>query len=465
VHVLYLAGALYARGVGECWRDDSQALAYADRLEALKLKLYEMSADQLRMIYYGNRGNLHQFERYRHRVEVHAIQRGTAWQVETWTFSGMITVYLRTQDVAGMKDCVVQLKRLSSEIASLRIGYSRALAAYLVLRGTPSEALEIAGRGERPMELVGWSRGEGLKARAYNELGEHARAKETCIAALAYLTASDLVFCALNLGLQIELARAEAGLGQLDTAETQLRALLATYGPGANPLTVGALHEALAELAALRGDAAAFAEHLDEVGRWFRETRDPALVARHQRLARTAIALASPSVETSYVPGRSSSPPRMMTVMHRLRHGGDHTRTGSADWALRQLLELTNAQDGYLFLAEGTACSCAARVGANEDEEVVATWAAERIAAFSQTMEAETCATTETTDPTRLEVGSRVYRITVLASHDAGAAVTGAVVLTGSGVVPAAVVQTIVERLASTPAVSTSAPPYAIESQ
>ena len=120
------------------------------------------------------------------------------------------------------------------------------------------------------MELVGWSRGEGIKARAYNELGEHARAKETCIAALAHLTPADLVFCALNLGLQIELARAEAGLGQLSTAESQLRALLATYGPGANPLTVGALHEALAELAALRGDAAAFAEHWNEVGRWFR---------------------------------------------------------------------------------------------------------------------------------------------------------------------------------------------------
>jgi hypothetical protein len=465
VHVLYLAGALYARGVGECWRDDSQALAYADRLEALKLKLYEMSADQLRMVYYGNRGNMQEFARYRQRVEVHAIQRGTAWQVETWTFSSLITVYARTQDAAGMKECVVQLERLSAEIASLRPGHTRALAAYLVLRGTPSEALEIAGKGERPMELVGWARGEGISARAYNELGEHARAKDTCLAALAQLAPEDLVFTALNLGLQIELARAEAGLGQPSTAEAQLHALLRTYGPGANPLTVGALHEALAEVAALRGDAAAFAEQLEQVGRWFRETRDPALVARHQRLARTAITFRAQSNAEQAAPNRSSCPPRMMTVLHRLRHGGDHTFAGSADWALKQISELTGADDGYLFLADA---SCVARIGASEDEAAVTAWVRERLASATHEMEAETCVTTDTVepttaDPTRIALGARVYRMTVLASNDAAAKIVGAVVLAGNGVVPVAVVRTIVERLATNPGVSTHETAYGID--
>src|SRR5262249_43432261 len=91
VFALYLAGALYARGVSECWRDDSRALECAERLETLKLKLYDMSADQVRMMYYANRGDVVLFNRYRERVEVHAIQRGTAWQVETWTFSGLVT--------------------------------------------------------------------------------------------------------------------------------------------------------------------------------------------------------------------------------------------------------------------------------------------------------------------------------------------------------------------------------------
>jgi hypothetical protein len=190
VHVLYLAGALYASGVVECWRDDSKALEYANRLQGLKLKLYEMSADQVRMMYYANRGDIEQFERYRQKVEVHAIQRGTAWQVETWTYSGLVTVYARTGDAARLKECVERLKRESATMPSLRFAYARALGAYLVVRGTPSEALKIIGEGERPMGLVGWCRGEGLRARAFNALGDHESARETCRAALKHLTSA-----------------------------------------------------------------------------------------------------------------------------------------------------------------------------------------------------------------------------------------------------------------------------------
>lgn len=201
-HALYLAGALYGRGVSETWRDDSRALEYASRLQSLNLKLYDMSADQLRMMHYANRGDSEELEKHRQRVGVHAIQRGTAWQVETWTFSALITVYMRTQDAAGLKNCMAQLERLSAEVAALRVGHARAVAAYCVLRGTPGEALDAVGKGEQPMQLVGWCRGEGVRARAYNALGQHARAKETCLSVLGQLTPAELELCALNLGLQ-----------------------------------------------------------------------------------------------------------------------------------------------------------------------------------------------------------------------------------------------------------------------
>jgi hypothetical protein len=453
VHVLYLAGALYARGVAECWRDDSQALALADRLQSFKLKLYEMSADQVRMTYYANRGSITEFERYRQRVEVHAIQRGTAWQVETWSFSGLITVYARTQDAAGLKDCMSQLERLSHEMGSLRVAYARARTAYLVVRGTPSEALE-SYVPERPLELVGWCRGEGLRARAYNALGDHARAKETCLAALGQLAPADLEFCALNLNTQIELARAEAGLGNLPVAEAQLRALLERHGPGGNLLTLGALHEALAELALLAGDKAAFVQNVDEVGGWFRDTRDPALVARHERLTRVGLAISSQSA--GFASAQSSSPPRIMTVVHRLRHGGDHTRSGSAEWALKQLSELTGSKEGYLFLAEGVAFACAARIGPSEDEGAITNWVCDRLAAFDKDADMETYASTSVADSTRLELGERVYRLTPLFADDAKGEIIGAVLLSGGAAVPSAVIRTISERLGGDPSVLTN---------
>jgi hypothetical protein len=455
VHALYLAGALYARGVSECWRDDSKALEYANRLQSLKLKLYDMSADQLRMMYYGNRGNIEELEKYRQRVEVHAIQRGTAWQVETWTFSGLITVYVRTQDAGGLKNCLVQLERLSAEMVTLRIGYWRALAAYCVVRGTPSEALDVVGKGERPMQLVGWARGEGVRARAYNALGQHARAKETCLSVLNQLTPADLELCALNLGLQIELARADAGLGELAEAEAQLRALLDKHGPAGNPLTVGALHEALAELAALRGDEVGFADNVAAVGRWFRETRDPALVARHEQLSRIIGASGAQPQLASDARSGSSPPPRMMTVLHRLRHGGEHTRSGTAEWALQQLSELTGSQEGYLFLVEDGELRCAARLSSSDDEDVVAAWVGDQLAAFGEDMDVETSLTTAVSAPTGMRVGDRMYRITVLASSGSADDVMGAVILTGGETIPLRVIRTLVERLASTQSLST----------
>jgi Protein kinase domain/AAA ATPase domain len=453
VHGLYLGGALYAGGVLECWRDDSRALEYASRLENLKLKLYEMSADQVRMVYYANRGNFELFERYRARVEVHAIQRGTAWQVETWTQSGLITVYLRTQDAARLKECVEQLKRLSAEVPSLGYAYKRALGAYLVLRGTPEEALHVLGQDEEPLALVGWARGEGVRARAHNALGDHASARDTCVRALSHLSEEDLKFCAMNQGLQIELARAEAGLGHVALAEEQLRSLLAAYEGAGNPLTVGALHEALADLAALRGDSRAFVDHLGEVDHWFRQTRNPALVARYERLSRDAVraSLGSDSEDARRRP--SEAPPRLMTLVHRLRHGGEHTLTRSAQWALQQLTEFTDVREAYLFLSEAGEATCAARMGGDENLGVLCRWVGERLGATLYDSETVATRTGVAADPNRLEVGGTVFRLTrLLAPTDSGDArdeVVGAVVLSGDKTVPFSVVQTIAQRLRS----------------
>jgi hypothetical protein len=247
--------------------------------------------------------------------------------------------------------------------------------------------------------------------------------------------------------VQIELARAEAGLGNLDEAEGQIRALLDIYGPHGNPLTTGALHEVLAELAALRGDAAAFADSVEEVGRLFRETRDPALVARHEKLAR--LAEAAPSLATGAPTARRSSrPPRMMTVLHRLRHGGDHTRSGSANWALKQVTELTGSTDGYLFLDDGHDVSCVAKLGEADDEAALTDWVRARLASLRMGSEQETCTTDDPGDLTSMDVGSKSYRLTFLAPRDEnGGEVLGAFAIAGGGAVPFPVIATIADRL------------------
>ncbi|HEX4355361.1 MAG TPA: hypothetical protein VHZ95_20685, partial [Polyangiales bacterium] len=188
VRILYLAGALYACGVMECWRDTSKALQFAQRLEDFKLKLYELTANQIRMLYYAHQGNFELAERYRERVEVHAIQRGTAWQAETWTFSAMISVHLRTNNAIGMKHCTAQLRRLSAEIPSLHAYLDLSHGVYLLLRGSPEQALPYLVNNDEPLASAGWGRALGAHARALNSIGEHNAAREICLRALRYLT-------------------------------------------------------------------------------------------------------------------------------------------------------------------------------------------------------------------------------------------------------------------------------------
>ncbi len=450
VHSLYLAGALYAGGVAECWRDDSRALACAGRLEALELKLYEMSADQVRMIYYANRGDFEQFDRYRKRVEVHAIQRGTAWQVETWTFSGLVTVYLRTHDAARLKECADQLRRLGAEVPALRLAHTRAHRAYLVERGTPAEAISWQGESERPLERVGWGRGQGVLARAYNALGDHVMARETCTRALQTLTPDDLEFSAMNGILSVELARAEAGLGDHAAAEARLRDLLARHEAYGNALTLGALHEALAEVAALRGDAATFSASRREADRWFRGTGIPSLVARCERLAASAEADSGPAIGAPT--DASDLPPKLTTVVHRLRHGGDDTSvTGTAEWVLKQLSEFVFVEEAYLFLLEGGEVSCAARIGAEDHADAFAQWVDDHLQATGTDASVATRTADTATDFNQLEVAGTLYRLAILRMPTHGDNdLVGAVVLPGDVNVPSPVRQSIAERLSAT---------------
>jgi tetratricopeptide (TPR) repeat protein len=288
LRVRYLGGALYALGVLECWRDGEGALRNAERLDQTGMKLYEMSADQLRTAYYANQGNLELYEKYRERAELHAIRRGTAWQVETWAPMASITPFLRIYDAMGMKQGLEQIQRLSRTTPSLALGATRARGAYQLLRRRYKEALPALEEAlaEQPLAVVGWTRSMGALARCYNALGEHERARDLAARTLAQLTPGDLEFPAMTLSVQIEQALAEAGLGQLARARELLERLLEKHAPGRGPLTLGALHEACARVAVLASDEQRSREHFAQMDAYFRGSGIPSLVARCETFGR-----------------------------------------------------------------------------------------------------------------------------------------------------------------------------------
>jgi tRNA A-37 threonylcarbamoyl transferase component Bud32/tetratricopeptide (TPR) repeat protein len=371
LRVFYVAGALYARGVMECWRDDSRALDYATRLDALNLKLYEMSADQVRMMYFGCLGNMELFERYRERVEMHAIKRGTAWQAETWSSGASITVYLRTYNAQGSRQCEEQLRELSREVPSLQTYADRVRGTVLLLRGKQDEALPELEKAlhERGHEIVGWARSHGVLARAYNELGAHKRAREVCEKALASLSEGDLAFTAMNQIVQVELAIADAALGQHERAAAALDALLEKHTPYQAPLTLGALHDARARVAQRAAEAraaagepysddGAIAFHLDQMQHWYRMTGASSLIERCDRMVKQS---------KRRRPGDSDAPSSRAddpsTIVEVVRHGGTRSGPGVAQWSLEKVVDHVGAQEAFLYsVIDGVVRACA-RVG------------------------------------------------------------------------------------------------------
>ncbi|HVW30573.1 MAG TPA: AAA family ATPase [Polyangiaceae bacterium] len=283
---LYVCGALYACGVIESWRDEPEALRIAEELQATKMELYAMSADQLRTMYYANQGLLERFQHYRERVETHAIQRGTAWQVEIWWHGALIATHLRAHDAMGMKHTRDVLERLTKDIPSLALYAQRARGAYAVMRGRLEEGiavLEASQRGDSS-EVVGFQRTQGMLARAYNLAGKPDKAKALCLSALATMDDGDRELVAMNLIVLTELALAEARLGNFTEAEKQLDALLAKHLPFEGPLTLGALFEARATVAMLKTERETARTYFQQMASWYDKTALPSLAARSESL-------------------------------------------------------------------------------------------------------------------------------------------------------------------------------------
>jgi hypothetical protein len=124
----------------------------------------------------------------------------------------------------------------------------------------------------------------GSLACVYNALGRHEEARKVCEDALALFEAGDLDYVALNLRVELQLARAIAGLGRIDEAVARLQALATRHGPNGGRVSMGMIHTALADMAIASGDRAAFERQASTVDAFYHQSKNPALVAQASRL-------------------------------------------------------------------------------------------------------------------------------------------------------------------------------------
>jgi hypothetical protein len=356
VRQLYVGGALFALGLAESWHDGEEALECARQLEALGLRIYDRAASQIRMVYHVGRGELELADMFRRRMEMDAVQTGSAWQVEVTLPLTLTVAYSTLGDNGRLRRSVEQIEQLARAIPSLVRTAKLGRGALLVLRGTPEDALAIYDEvlaHSAPCSFVGWGRGMGHWAEALNMLGRHAEAKRVCEGALAQLSEEDRWFVRMFLSLEIQLAVAEAGLGRPAEAARELDRLIAKHTVRAGPVTLGRLHAARATVALQLDDRAAFEAHLREVGRWYRPTKAPSLIASFEQLAKRGAALL-PDGAQSLLPEEANAESQARTVA-RVQSAMSvcRDRTERAQHSLRLILDHAGANQGYLFTRVG----------------------------------------------------------------------------------------------------------------
>jgi tetratricopeptide (TPR) repeat protein len=343
----FLGGCLFSIGILECWRQSPAALEIADRIESFS-PMYAMNADQLRTMYYSGRGDRKRTEFYQQQVETRALQVGAAWQVVTLGPIDAHLTALWTHDVLLAKRAAAEFERLSREIPSMHHEAQRARATYLVLTGRFREAIDTMNGADANPTLAGWSRSQGVLARAHNRLGEHARARELCQAAIANRSEENLSFVVMNLHVQLELALADAALGDFAAARDRSDRLLARHAQ-VGPIALGALHETRARVALLERDLETCRAHAELMRGCYLATEIASLRELSERLfERLAVAErgeARNSTSPSVLLGDDG---HLMTRMRLILTHTEATFERRAQRGLQLALELTGAHDGFV---------------------------------------------------------------------------------------------------------------------
>jgi predicted Ser/Thr protein kinase len=371
----YEGGNLFMLGLLQSFRASAECLEIADRLERTSV-LNAMNADHVRASYYTSVGNLERAAYFARRMEVHAVQLGSAWQVETWAPTDALRTALRTNDASLLKRAVQELARLSGTIPSLQLQEQHARGAYLLLRGKPAEAIPLLGAGaDRP--VFGWTLAHGALARAHNALGEHARAKAICSAGLKRLGADDLQYVMMTLDLQVQLALAEAGLGQPELAKQQLERLLAEHAVSNNPLTLGSLHQARAEVALRERDFGSARAHVAKMEEHYRSTKLASLVELVVALRQQVERGENPrgSIDTE---GAIATAQQVMTRVQLLLSQNSSVLVDRAKRGLQLALELSSADEGFLVLADNDE-EPVAHLGSAQPSSELVQWAGQNM--------------------------------------------------------------------------------------
>lgn len=441
-----LASVLYTYGLRQTFACDRHLDETAEALAAFSA-MHTMQADQLRWLYHLHRGELDRAAAHEQRIELEAIQQGTAWQAELLMPRHRARIAQWTHDAVANRRAARALRQLAADLPSFELYARRAEAVDLVLRGELEASLALLEVEEPLPARLGWASMRALLAGVYTALGTPLRARSVCIEALAQLTEEDRRYVIMTLSVEVELALAESALGMHAAAVGQLDALLARHTDKGG-LVLGLLHRARVRVALASGDLDGAEQHLEGVEACYRPMR---LSSLHLLVAELRAELRrARSPDANVTAALRDDDDHLLTRVKLLMTGRRADNDDRAVVALQVAVDLTEADRGFLVYSDVT--TPAVSVGAPPSDEVVR-WARARV------REAEKDERTELLDEATTEqvheimtAGGVHHRVVVLRRRDGGLErPVAAIVLGAQASVPspprAAVLRVLGERL------------------
>jgi tetratricopeptide (TPR) repeat protein len=253
-------------------------LRLAEELEKAHM-FFAPHAQTVRMAFYGMRGQMELCDQHRRRGEVLALRGGISWSSVTLMTVRTAYMAMNTGDPVTLVRITSELERLS-QIAPKTLLYRDAVRAYLeLLRGRPERAVaayeKLFTSPDAVHTMAHWI-DRTMYAKALSALNRHAEAKQVCEDLLARLSPTEILYVR-KAPIQ-QLALAEAGLGELESAARKLDALIKELGPYQNPLWSGAAHRDRAKVALFANDLVAFEHHAHAMTEYFHATKNPSLI-------------------------------------------------------------------------------------------------------------------------------------------------------------------------------------------
>lgn len=345
-------------GIYESTRGGEHGLRCADKLQE-RMNWMVAEAWQIRMLTYLYNGNVEAAEKCRLRMEMAAVEDGTANGIDinlAHAQRHFASVYAMSGDLVGLKHTIENISSLAVRFPGWEPYLHATRGAYYQLVGEFKEAkteLELALALARPGQHSAWRNAIVTYIQTLCSCGELERTRDLALQAIddcqTYGLGADTLY-----HLKTELALVEAKLGNFAPAKRDLMDTIdqaIAEGIGGLPLAV--MVESRARLAIMEHDGRTFIQYANSTARCYRATDNPALVAKHKRLLSDAqeagLELTTDLEGVAEMAGATSITQDIREKIHSVL-GKITNYKKRAQRALELIIEQAKAPGGYLFI-------------------------------------------------------------------------------------------------------------------